>query len=96
MALSLPEQEVHINFNRDEDYAQIYCSDVTWITKMDKLAAKSPELYEMIAETENGKTYRFPKRLISLRSSIARREYTDEQRQQMAERLKLARERKGI
>ena len=27
MALSLQEQEVHINFNRDEDCAQMYCSD---------------------------------------------------------------------
>lgn len=96
MALSLPEQEVHINFNRNEDCAQMYCTDVTWITKMDKLVAKSPEFYEVVAETENGKTYRFPKRLISLRSSVVRREYTNEQKQQMAERLKLARERKGI
>ena len=27
MALSLQEQEVHINFNRNEDCAQMYCSD---------------------------------------------------------------------
>ena len=92
MALSIEEQEVCINAIRDEDFATAYCSDRTWITKMDKLVEKSPNLFEVIAETDYGKTYKFPKRLISIRSSIVTREMTDEQKQLAADRLRNARE----
>lgn len=61
---------------------------------MDKLVAKSPDLFEVIAETDWGKTYKFPKRLLSIRSSIVSREMTDEQKEQAAERLRLAREKR--
>ena len=92
MNLSISEQEVHINATRDEDYATIYCSDKTWITKMDKLASKSPDMFELVDENEVSKTYRFPKRLISIRSTI--REMTEEQKQLASERLKKVREEK--
>ena len=94
MTLSIEEQEVCINAMRDEDFATVYCSDRTWITKMDKLVEKSPALFEIVAETDYGKTYRFPKRLISIRSSIVTREMTDEQKQLAADRLRNAREQK--
>ena len=94
MSLAIEEQEVCINAMRDEDFATAYCSDRTWITKMDKLVEKSPNLFTVITETEYGKTYKFPKRLISIRSSIVTRELTEEQKQIAAERLKKAREQK--
>ena len=94
MALSIQEQEICINAMRDEEFATAYCSDRTWITKMDKLVEKSPNLFEVIAETDYGKTYKFPKRLISIRSSIVTREMTDEQKQLAADRLRSAREQK--
>ena len=94
MALGIEEQELCINAMRDEEYAIAYCSDRTWITKFDKLVEKSPELFEVITETDYGKTYRFPKRLISIRSSIVTRDMTDEQKQLAAERLKNARDQK--
>ena len=95
MSLSLSEQEICINAVRDEEFATAYCSDITWITKFDKLVTKSPDLFEVIAETEYGKTYRFPKRLISIRSSIVTREMTDEQKELASKRLKNAREQKA-
>lgn len=73
---------------RDEDFATAYCSDRTWMTKFDKLVEKSPDLFEVVAETDYGKTYKFPKRLISIRSSIVTREMTDEQKQLAAERMR--------
>ena len=94
MALGIEEQELCINAMRDEEYATAYCSDRTWITKFDKLVEKSPELFEVVTETAYGKTYRFPKRLISIRSSIVTRDMTDEQKQLAAERLKNARDQK--
>ena len=92
MVLGIEEQELCINAMRDEEFATAYCSDRTWITKFDKLVEKSPDLFEVIAETDYGKTYKFPKRLISIRSSIVVREMTDEQKQLAAERLRSARE----
>ena len=94
MALSIQEQEICINAMRDEEFATAYCSDRTWITKFDKLVEKSPNLFEVIAETDYGKTYKFPKRLISIRSSIVTREMTDKQKQLAADRLRNAREQK--
>ena len=85
MGLNIDEQEITISASRDEDYATIYCSDNTWITKMDKLVDKSPNLFKLIEQNDISKTYRFPKRLISIRSSI--REMTDEQRQAAAVRM---------
>ena len=92
MALSIEEQELCINAMRDEEFATAYCSDRTWITKFDKLVEKSPDLFEVIAETDYGRTYKFPKRLISIRSSIVTRDLTEEQKQLAAERLRNARE----
>lgn len=94
MTISIEEQELCINAMRDEEFATAYCSDRTWITKFDKLVKKSPDLFKVVAETEYGKTYRFPKRLISIRSSIVTREMSDEQKQLAAERLRSAREQK--
>ena len=94
MNLSIEEQEICINAMRDEDFATAYISDRTWITKFDKLVEKSPDLFEVVSETEYGKTYKFPKRLISIRSSIVTREMTEEQKMLAAERLKSAREQK--
>lgn len=94
MALSIEEQELHISASRDEDFATAYCSDTTWITKMDKLVAKSPDLFEVVAESDWGKTYKFPKKLISIRSSIVTREMTNEQKELAAERLRIARKKR--
>lgn len=95
MSLAIEEQELCINATRDDKYATAYCSDRTYITKFDKLVEKSPELFEVIAETEYGKTYKFPKRLISIRSSIVTRDMSDEQKELAAERLRIAREQKA-
>ena len=95
MALSIEEQELCINAAREDDYATAYCSDTTWITKFDKLVAKSPDLFEVVAETSWGKTYKFPKKLLSIRSSIVTREMTEEQKHIASERLRVAREKRS-
>ena len=88
MAARLEEQEISINATRTDDIATIYCSDSTWITKMDKLVEKSPALFKVIRDDEFGKTYSFPKKLISIRSSVVKRELSDEQRKAMGDRLR--------
>lgn len=89
--LSTEEQEISIQSCRNEDIVHMYCSDNTWITKMDKLVEKSPSLFKVVKETDYGKVYEFPKRLLSIRSSIVTRNITEEQRKQMEENLAKAR-----
>ncbi len=72
----------------NEEFAAAYCSDSLWIAKMDKLVKKSPELFEVVAENDVSKTYRFPKRLLSIRSSIRKYDLTEEQRKAKAEIMK--------
>ncbi len=86
MSLSIDEQEIHINASRDEDFAIAYCSDSTWITKFDNLVKKSPDLFKVVTENDVSKTYQFPKRLISIRSTI--KEMSEEQKRAAAERMR--------
>lgn len=86
-SVSISEQEVHINFMRDEDFATIYTSDTTYMTKLDKLCNTSPDMYSLISDTGRGKTYRVEdKTLISFRAK--KRELTDEQKIAAGERIR--------
>lgn len=86
-SLSISEQEVSINFMRDEDFATIYTSDTTYMTKLDKLCKTSPDMYFLIADTGRGKTYRVEdKTLISFRAK--KRELSEEQRIAAGERMR--------
>ena len=86
-SVSLSEQEVCINFMRDEDYATIYTSDTTYMTKLDKLCKANPDMSSLIADTGRGKTYRVEdKTLISFRAK--KREMSDEQKIAAGERMR--------
>ena len=98
MGVSIAELETCISFSRDEEYANIYTSDTTMMTKYDKFAQSDDcpdwtclkEIRDMYGNLV-AKVYRTKKRLISSRSSIVKRELTEEQRQEAAERLRAAR-----
>lgn len=86
-SVSISEQEVSINFMRDEDFATIYTSDTTYMTKLDKLCKTSPDMYSLVADTGRGKTYRLEdKSLISFR--VKKRELSEEQRIAAGERMR--------
>lgn len=86
-AVSIEEQELHINASRDEKFAKIYASDSTYITKLDKLCKESPEMYSLVEDTGRGKIYLLKdKSLISFR--VKKRELTDEQKKQASERMR--------
>lgn len=81
------EQEICVNAMRDEKSATIYASDSTYITKLDKLCKESPDMYSLIEDTGRGKRYSLKdKTLISFRAR--KRELTDEQKKQAAERMR--------
>ena len=97
----LAEQETHIHFMRTDDYASIYATDKTTITKLDRLCKESPEYYQLInvGKLSNGtvvsKTYRLSdKTLVSFRSKKMTREMTDEQREAASIRMKELAERR--
>ena len=87
MTVSIEEQEICINAMRDEKFATIYASDSTYITKLDKLCEKSPDMYSLIEDTGRGKKYLLKdKSLICFRAK--KKEMTDEQRERAGERMR--------
>lgn len=86
-SVSVSEQETNILYMRDQDYAEVYTSDSTQMTRLDKLCSQNPEVYSLVKDTGRGKTYRIAdKSLISFRAK--KRELTEEQRQAAGERMR--------
>lgn len=91
--LSRVEQEVSITFNAGEDAADIYTADPVWIRKFDKLVTQNPEQFIVKDEYLHdgkiiAKRYTFPKRFITIRSKTKKMELTEEQRVEIANRLR--------
>ena len=100
MNVPVEEQETVVNYNRSGQYAEVYTSDSTVMTKLDKRVKESGDW--KLVRTEKfqdgnvaAKVYRCPKKLVSFRGSTSTRVMTDEQKQQAAERLKLLRNKKN-
>ena len=97
-SVSYEEQETTISFSRTNNGAEIWTSDRTTMTRLDRLCAESPE-YWKCKKVENfldgslaNKVYTVTdKSLISFRSKKVKRELTDEQRAEMVERLRRTR-----
>lgn len=72
---------------RNENFATIYVSDTTYMTKLDKLCKTSPDMYSLVADTGKWKTYRVEdKTLISFR--VKKRELYEEQKITAGERIR--------
>ena len=91
---TLEEQETTINFSRTQDAVDVWTSDKTVMTKLDKLCNSAPDFYKLIAEHRaqddvgaiTSKEYRISdKRMLSFRSM--KRNLTEEQKRERAERL---------
>lgn len=79
------EQETVICIDRETRAARIYTSDTRFINKLDKLYER-----KRVHRNEDGITaveYEVAEKLISFRSGIVKKNLTDEQRQQIGERL---------
>jgi len=99
MIIPIEEQETVINYNRNDKYAEIYTTDTTVMTKLDKRVKSGKDWKLVKSETSEGrvvsKTYQCPKRLVSFRGTTVTREMTPEQKALSAERLRIAREEKA-
>jgi len=102
MSVSTMEQETVINYGRNDEWASVYTSDSTVMTKLDKFAndADNPDWNLESEQTLEGKvvskTYTCKKRLISFRSKKVQREMTEEQKLAQGERLRAAMEKKRL
>lgn len=93
MKLMIEEQETHINFSRNDERAIIYTSDTTTMTKLNKLIAMHDTEWKLESESKTktgeviGRTYSCPVQFISFRSKRIIRQYTDEQKRIVTDRL---------
>ena len=97
--ISTDEQETVIIFGRNDDMASVETTDSTVFTKLKKCADTSPDEWVLTNVTtspfESDPTkitsicFKCPKKLVSLRlKSAAPRELTDEERAEIAERMR--------
>lgn len=93
MSLMIEEQETHVNFNRNDQRATIYTSDTTMMTKINKLVEVEGTEWKLegISKLKTGevigKTYSCPVPFVSFRSKRVNKNYTEEQKREIAERL---------
>lgn len=95
MSVAIEEQETTISYSRTDNEVNVWTSDRTVMTKLDKYCKTSPEFYQCIdIGIERGtkniitKTYKIKdKKLVSFRAKKNTREYTDEQRAAIKQRL---------
>ncbi len=96
MSYSLEEQETHLSLDRLSDRWWIYTSDTRYMNKLDKRVEGGEYKLENVIKDCDGtlmaKEYSCPINLISFRTKTKHRELTEEQRLELAERLRKARE----
>ena len=84
MKLTKYEQETIINYNQEEDMAQIYTCDKNLIRKIDEHIEKNHINY-CIRRDEESATYSLPKKFVKVAFS---RQLSEEQRKKLALRMK--------
>ena len=100
--VSTDEQETVIVFGRNSDTASVETTDSTVLTKLKRYADANPDEWVLTNVTTGQNEsdpmritsicFECPKKLVSLRSkSTSPRELTDEERAEIAERMKNAR-----
>lgn len=94
MGLQIEEQETHINWNRGDERVKIYTSDTTMMTKFNKLVETAGADWKREGESKVAKTgevvgvmYSCPTNFISYRTKEVVRNLTQEQREEIRNRL---------
>ena len=97
--VSTDEQETIIVFSRNNDTASVETTDSTVLTKLKRYATTNPDEWALTNVTTSGNEsdpmkitsicFKCPKKLVSLRlKSATPRELTDEERAEIAERMR--------
>lgn len=88
MVLSKYEQETVINYNNEEKLASIFTYDKTLMRKIDNKLSEYPDI-KVVRRGESWAEYSLPKKWIKVGFP---RQLSDEQRAEMANRMRAARE----
>jgi hypothetical protein len=86
MSLTAPERETIITLNDDDETAEVWTAQRPWITKL----RKNPSAILLEEGTHDGSAWaRFevPKGLISVRTTRVQRVLTEEQKDELRDRL---------
>ena len=78
------EMETVVNYNAGEQTATVYTRDKSVMRKLDRLVADYPDIYKLLRQTDNDKTYSMPKSYVTYRKP---RKLNDEQREQARRRM---------
>lgn len=84
------EQETTVSFGRNDTAAKVWTNDNTVLTKLKKLVERAPDQWRVVDVTKDkdgkvvGYFFECPKKLIGFK---APREYTEEQKKAIADRL---------
>ena len=94
MGIALDEMETTISFSRTRAHAEVWTSDTTMYTRLDKLCKENPAMYTCTEEARNrhgdllSKTYRIAdKSMLSFKPKKRRVVLTEEQKAERARRL---------
>jgi hypothetical protein len=91
VSLTAPERETIVTLNDEDKTAHVYTAQRPVITKL----KRNPAATLLEEGTHDGSAwarFELPKGLISFRSTTVRRELTEEQREELRERMAKARE----
>jgi hypothetical protein len=90
MSLTAPERETVVTLNDEDDFAEIWTAQRPRITALKKNVAAV-----LLEEGKYGSSvwakFRLPAELVSFRSKRTRRDLSDEQREQLRQRMKQVR-----
>ena len=98
MGIALDEMETTISFSRTGAHAEVWTSDTTMYTRLDKLCKESPAMYSCTEEARNrngellSKTYRIAdKSMLSFKPRKRQVVLTEEEKAERARRLERVR-----
>ncbi len=92
MELPKHERETIILFNEEEQKAEVYTHNRALKSKLDRYCKDHPAEFSLVSKGNGAATYSVPKRLVSIRAPRAKKEMTEAQRKDIAERLRKGRE----
>ena len=89
--LTAYEKETIINYNEDEKTANIYTHNARLINKLLSCCRKYPDLFQLEKEDSYSKTFTIPKKYVSIKEPRALKEYSEQEKREIGERLQRAR-----
>jgi hypothetical protein len=86
------ERETIIRYDNEGKTATVYTSNSTLQRKLDRLCSERPDECRTTKQDEESKTYIVPQKWIKVNAPAKKREYTEEEKEIVRERFRVAKE----